>query len=84
MHRDIEFTRLYLDSKGIKNYHMTAMINNENNIGVYNWFNTKILDVDVQEIKDQNQLASDKQHPGTKAHQIVAEKVFELTKGLKI
>ena len=84
MHRDIEFTRLYLDSKGIKNYHMTAMINNENNIGVYNWFNTKILDVDVQEIKDQNQLACDKHHPGTKAHQIVAEKVFELTKGLNI
>lgn len=83
MHRDIELARLYLDSKGIKNYHMTAM-KSPSSIGGYSWFNTKILDVDVQEIKDQNQLASDKHHPGTKAHQIVAEKVFELTKGLNI
>jgi len=83
MHRDIELARLYLDSKEIKNYHMTAM-KSPSSIGGYSWFNTKILDVDVQEIKDKNQLACDKHHPGTKAHQIVAEKVFELTKGLNI
>lgn len=82
MHRDIEFAKLYLNSKGIKNYHMTAMNLNNNNIGGYSWFNTKILDVDVQKTKDQNQLASDNHHPGTKAHQIVAEKVFKLTEGL--
>lgn len=83
MQRDIEFARLYLDSKGIKNYHMSVkkelIFNNPKS-----WFKTKILDVNWKKIKAEQEKGLDGLHPGPKAHQIVAGKVFELTKGLTI
>ena len=81
MQRDIEFARLYLDSKGIKNYHMSVC---KDLIVEKNWFKTKILDIHWRKIKSQRKKGLDKLHPGIEAHQIVAQKVFELTQGLKI
>tara|TARA_B100001094_G_C18109603_1_gene760379 strand:- start:685 stop:1320 length:636 start_codon:yes stop_codon:yes gene_type:complete len=83
MQRGIEFSRLYLDSKGIKNYHMSVtqslVLDNPKS-----WFKTKILDVNWKKLKAGQEPGLDGLHPGIKAHQIVAEKVFELTQGLTI
>ncbi len=77
MLRDIEFARLYLDSKGIKNYHMSV---GKDAIIEKNWFKTKILDIDWQS----QDKAPDKVHPGIQTHKIVAQKIFELTQGFQL
>ena len=77
MLRDIEFARLYLDSKGIKNYHMSV---DKDLIIEKNWFKTKILDIDW---KSQDK-APDTVHPGIQTHKIVAQEIFEYTQGLNI
>tara|TARA_Y200000002_G_scaffold344230_1_gene317311 strand:- start:533 stop:1249 length:717 start_codon:yes stop_codon:yes gene_type:complete len=78
MLRNIQFAKLYLDTKQIKNYHMTLSYDQY----TYKWFDTDLLPIDWQKIKDENPYAPDNQHPGSQAHQIVAQEVFKLTQGL--
>ena len=80
-HRCIHYANLYLNSKNLKNYHLTV---NNDLIHEHPFFNTPMLPVDYMSIiqDPRNPKALDNDHPGEQTHRRLAEKLWHLTLGL--
>lgn len=72
----INFSKLYLDKHGIKNYHLILDKNLE--WPVPDWNCTDVVPINFN--KDSYPLAMDNKHPGEEAQSIVANKIFSTIK----
>jgi|TARA_B100001094_G_C18153449_1_gene785056 hypothetical protein len=81
-HYCIHYANLFLNSKKIKNYHLMARNFMKKD---YKFFDTPMLtETDYLQLIVENPLALDNDHPGKQTHQLLAQEIFEETKGLTL